>query len=91
MDVFGWQPPGRNTPGRLIVGDRGYPAGVAILALPQPERQALLRLIHRYGDHRGDRVYLPAGAIQADVTYLERTPRGMIRQAVVRAVRPMRA
>jgi ATP-dependent DNA ligase len=87
MDVFGWQPPRRSTRGGLIVGDNGRPASVAILALPADERRALLEVIHRYGERHGERLYVPPGAIQADVTYLERTPRGFLRHAAVGAVR----
>jgi bifunctional non-homologous end joining protein LigD len=88
MDVFGWQPPRQSTPGGLIVGDNGRPDGVAILTLPAAERHALLDVIHRYGQLHGERLYVPPGAIQGDVTYLERTPRGFLRHAAVRAVRP---
>jgi ATP-dependent DNA ligase len=90
MDVFGWQPPRRSTPGGLIVGDNDRPAGLAILALPAAERRALLDVIHRYGESHGERLYVPTGAIQADVTYLERTPRAFLRHAAVRAVRANR-
>jgi bifunctional non-homologous end joining protein LigD len=91
MDVLGWQPPRRSSRGGLIVGDSGRPAGLAILALPTAERHALLDLIHRYGEQHGERLHLPAGAVQADVTYLERSPRGLLRHAAVRAVRPTHA
>jgi hypothetical protein len=58
---------------------------------PAAERRGLIELTHRYGDQHGERLYLPPGAIQADVTYLERTPRGFPRHAAVRALRPAQA
>jgi ATP-dependent DNA ligase len=87
MDVLGWQRPTRSRPGRLIVGEQGHPAGITVPALPPAERHILLDVIHRHGAEHRDRICVPPAVIEADVTYLERSQRGLLRHATVRAVR----
>lgn len=88
FDLAGWRPPDRSHPaGGVVLADDGVPAGTAIPALSPVGRAALHQLIDRHGIV-SDRplVELPAG-VQVRVEYLERSPRGLLREAIAREFR----
>jgi bifunctional non-homologous end joining protein LigD len=90
FEVIGWRPSSPARPGGLILAEQGEPIGVATVALPDPERVALVDLLRRAGRHHpSGAVTIPAGCIVATVAYTSRTPtHGLLREAAVLAVRP---
>ena len=89
LGVVGWRP---STPGRaggLIVTDGEHPVGVATLALPVTEKEALLGLIRRYGrTHPTGTITVPDGCLEAVVEFTSRTLSGHLREATAVAVQP---
>jgi ATP-dependent DNA ligase len=90
LQVAGWRPSTPGRPGGLILADNGEPVGLATLAMPEPERVALIDLLQRYGrQHPTGAVTIPEDCIQAVVHYTARTPtHGHLREAFVMAIAP---
>jgi bifunctional non-homologous end joining protein LigD len=87
FDVVGWRPVSRSYPaGALILGDEGRPAGTALPGLRDDQRQILHHFIARHGVREGSIVRVTPAA-QVHVEYAERSPRGLVRQAVARRLR----
>jgi bifunctional non-homologous end joining protein LigD len=89
LGVAGWRP---STPGRrggLILTDGEHPVGVATLALPAPEKEALVGLIRRYGrTHPTGTITVPDGCLEAVVEFTSRTVSRHLREAIAVAVQP---
>jgi hypothetical protein len=49
VQVVGWRPSTPGRPGGVILAESGEPIGLAALAMPEPQRVALLDLLQRYG------------------------------------------
>jgi hypothetical protein len=77
LGVAGWRPSTPGRPGGLIVTDGEHPVGVATLALPAAEKEALLGLIRRCGRcHPTGTITVPEGCLEAVVEYTSRTLSG---------------
>jgi hypothetical protein len=72
--------------GGIVLSDERQPAGTAMPSLPRREAEVLHDFVRRYGRRDGDVVRLPRAA-QARVEYLERSPRGLLREAIARQLR----
>jgi ATP-dependent DNA ligase len=90
FEVVGWRPSTPFRPGGLILAEGGDPIGTASLALPEAERAAVVNLLERYGrSHPTGAITIPEDCLLATVRYTSRTPtHGLLREAVVTAVRP---
>jgi bifunctional non-homologous end joining protein LigD len=90
FSVVGWRPSTPFRPGGLIVAEGGEPIGVASLAMAEPERAAVVDLLHRYGrSHPTATVTIPEDCLAATVRFTSRTPsRGLLCEASVIAVHP---
>ena len=88
LQVAGWRPTSPARPGGLVLAEHGEPIGVGALAMPEPQRVALIDLLQRYGRHHPTGVVtIPEDRIQATVHYTARTPtHGHLREAFVVAV-----
>jgi bifunctional non-homologous end joining protein LigD len=87
FDIVGWRPVSRSHPaGALLLGDEGRPAGTALPGLPPDQRDVLDRFVERHGT-RHDGVVHVAPVAQVHVSYVERSPRGLVRQAVAHQLR----
>jgi bifunctional non-homologous end joining protein LigD len=90
FQVVGWRPTTKNRMGGLIVAEDSQGVGIAGLALPEPQRSAVVELICAHGRHHASGyVTIPVGTITATVSYTARTPtHGRLREAVASAVHP---
>lgn len=87
FDVVGWRPVSRSYPaGAVILADEGRPAGTALPGLPTDQRAVLLDFVERHGVREGNVVRVVPAA-QVHVEYAERSPRGLVRQAVAGRLR----
>jgi bifunctional non-homologous end joining protein LigD len=87
FDVVGWRPVSRSHPaGAVILADEGRPAGTALPGMPADQRAILHDFVARHGLREGSIVRVTPAA-QVYVEYAERSPRGLVRQAVARRLR----
>ena len=88
FDVVGWRPVSRSHPaGAIVLADEGRPAGTALPGLGKEDRAIFDRFVARHGVREGGIVKLTAPAAQVHVQYTERSPRGLVRQAVAYRLR----
>jgi hypothetical protein len=90
LQVAGWRPSTPGRPGGLILTENGENIRLATLAMPEPQRIALIRLLQRYGrQHPTGTITIPDDCIQALVHYTARTPtHRRLREAFVMAIEP---
>jgi hypothetical protein len=87
FDVAGWRLATRSRPaGGIVLTDEGQPASTALCCLPADQRAVLHTFLARHGTRYLDLVRAPAGA-QVRVEFLERSPTGILREALARELR----
>jgi bifunctional non-homologous end joining protein LigD len=88
FDLVGWRPESKSHPqGALVLADDDRPAGTATMALSPEQRFVLAQFVERHGTQYGPLIRVPHGA-QVRVHYGERSPRGLVRDAIAHEIRP---
>jgi bifunctional non-homologous end joining protein LigD len=88
FDLVGWRPATKAHPnGALVLADDGRAAGTAVMALTPEHRFVLAQFVERHGAQHGPVVRVPHGC-QVRVHYRERSPRGIVREAIAHELRP---